>query len=219
MQKSIVSNHMFLFVCYKAGSGGENLATKISKFDNCVPLDFYKTPEDRTVIVGEFFKKIFLNVVGPFEKLLENAQKIIDNTNLNNKIHVVPSHWDYPWLVPYFPNSKFVRIIFDDFGIEKIQENKLKKIDNGKFNTFLELTGFCQIFVDDAILKKLLKEKKVTLKMSGGEILKVLSPFMEEHNIDDIGDYSSLIKNVNVLNIWFDTAEPSDDQILNFLKN
>ena len=219
MQKLIVSNHKFLFVCYQAGAGGEHVTTQISKFDNCTPLEFYKTEENRTIITSEFFKKTFLNAVGPIEKLLGIAQQILDTKELSNKLNIVPSHWDYTFLLPHFPNSKFIRIVHE--GNSEIQENAIKKIRGGKFRTFQELFGFCLVYVNNITLKKLLTEKQINLTMNGGQVLDVLDPFVskEPTGCKDLCNYVHLVKHKQVFNMWYNTFEESKDQILNFIKD
>ena len=219
MQKLIVSNHKFLFVCYQAGAGGEHVTTQISKFDNCTPLEFYKTEENRTIITSEFFKKTFLNAVGPIEKLLGIAQQILDTKELSNKLDIVPSHWDYTFLLPHFPNSKFIRIVHDSNS--EIQENAITKIHGGKFRTFQELVGFCLIYVDNITLKNLLTEKQINLSMNGGQVLDVLYPFVskEPTGCKDLHNYVHLVKHERVFNMWYNTFEESKNQILNFIKD
>jgi hypothetical protein len=219
MQKSMISNHKFLFVCYQAGSGGEATATKISNFDSCIPLEFYKTEENRTIITNEFFKKTFLNAVGPIEKLLGIAQQILDTKELSNKLNIVPSHWDYTFLLPHFPNSKFVRIVHE--GNSEIRENSITKIRGGKFRTFQELVGFCLVYVDDITLKNLLTEKQINLTMNGGQVLDVLDPFVskEATGCNDLCNYVHLVEHNQVFNMWYNAFEESKDQILNFIKD
>lgn len=218
MQKSIISNHKFVFVCYEAGSGGENITTQISKFDNCTPLEFYKTQENRTIITSEFFKKTFLNAVGPIEKILEIARTILDSNTLTDTINVVPSHWDYTFLLSHFPNSKFVRIVHD--GNPEIEQNTITKIRGGKFRTFQELVGFCLVYVDHITLQNLLTKKQINLTMNGGQVLDTLDPFVskEPTGCKDLCNYTQLVTHDKVFNMWYDTFEESKDQIYNFIK-
>jgi len=219
MQKSIISNHKFVFVCYESGSGGENIATQISKFDNCTPLEYYKTQENRTIITTDFFKKTFLNGVGPIEKVLEISQSILDSNMLTDTIYVVPSHWDYTFLLSHFPNSKFVRIVHN--GNYDIQQNALAKICGGKFKTFQELVGFCLVFVDNITLKNLLTKKQINLTMNGGQVLDILDPFIsrEPTGCKFLCNFTKLVSHDKVFNLWYNTFQESKDQIFNFIKD
>ena len=127
MIKSPLSDQVFLFVCYESGSGGENLSTRISELNPCVPLKFYKTEQGRTIITSDFFEKVFLYSAGPIEKLLQKAQDFLKNKAMtSDKITVSPSHWDFEFLLPYFPNSKFVRIVHNN--AELVAQNRVDKI-------------------------------------------------------------------------------------------
>jgi hypothetical protein len=215
MIKSPLSERVFLFVCYESGSGGENLATQLARLEPCWPLKFYTTEQGRTIITSDYFEKVFLYSVTPFDHVLQKAQDMLASKVLpSDKITVSPSHWDVDVLLPYFPNSKFVRITHDNSDL--IQQNRINKIHNSKFSNFAEFTGFCLAYVDKEVLSELLKQKTITFDMQMGKILEVLTPFR-------IGSTESKFKNnilvdhKQVFNILYNTYEKNQQEILNFI--
>lgn len=217
MQELILSNKIFVFVCYEAGSGGENLATRVSKLAGCTPLEYFKTTEDRTMIVNEYFDKVFLRSFWDFDKVVDTAGQILKQKPLNNEINIIPSHWDCTNLLPYFPNGKFIRIVHNN-GPE-LSDNITKKIYGRKFDSFQEFIGFCYVYVDDDALKKLLKDNQISMRMNAGQVVELLKPYMKNTvNLSRLGKYTELIEHDAVLNVWYKTVDESMDKIFNFIR-
>ena len=215
MIKSPLSDRVFLFVCYESGSGGENLSTKISNLEPCMPLEFYTTEQGRTIITSDFFEKVFLYSVTPIDNLLQKAQGILQSKTISDsKITVSPSHWDFDVLLPYFPNSKFVRIVHDDPKL--MEQNRVNKIDNSKFSNFLEFTGFCLSYVERDTLTELLKQKKITFDMQIGEIIEVLNDYRIK-STESVFKNNVLVDHKQVFNVVYNTFEEKQKQILNFI--
>jgi hypothetical protein len=215
MIKSPLSDRVFLFVCYESGSGGENLSTKISNLEPCMPLEFYTTEQGRTIITSDFFEKVFLYSVVPIDNLLQKAQGILQSKTISDsKITVSPSHWDFDVLLPYFPNSKFVRIVHDDPKL--MEQNRVNKIDNSKFSNFLEFTGFCLSYVERDTLTELLKQKKITFDMQIGEIIEVLNDYRIK-STESVFKNNVLVDHKQVFNVVYNTFEEKQKQILNFI--
>jgi hypothetical protein len=220
MQKLSLSDHIFVFVCYQPGAGGENLSTNISRLANCVPLEFYVTPERRTIIMHEFFEKTFLNLGAPLDKLISAAQNILQKKCVSDKIHVVPSHRDHHELSGYFPNSKFIRIV----NADRDQLDKLvnEKVYSGKFRSLQELKGYCLIFIDYTVLQLLFKQKKIHLGMTIGDIYKIIKPFINKELYDirkNIADssFNFLVNNRNVFNLEWGQYESHKEHIEHFI--
>jgi hypothetical protein len=215
MIKSPLSDRIFLFVCYESGSGGENLSTKISKLEPCMPLEFYTTEQGRTIITSDFFEKVFLYSGASFDTLLQKAQNLLQSKTLvQDKILVCPSHWDFDVLLPYFPNGKFVRIVHDD--LELVEQNRINKIHNSKFSNFLEFTGFCLSYVEQDTLGELLKQKKITFDMQIGEILAVLNDY-RIGSTESRFKHNIMVDHKQVFNVLYNTFEINQKQILNFI--
>jgi hypothetical protein len=215
--QELLSNKVFVFVCYQAGSGGENLSYQISKFDGCAPLECYRTKEDRTVITNEFFDKIFLRYYWPREKIVSGARQILEHKPIDHELIVVPSHWDYPSLSPYFPNSKYVRIVHN--GDSEVSDNVTKKVYGGKFETFLEFIGFCSGYVEENVIKHLLKHKEISMEMNAGQVFDVLKPYMKTiTKPSTVGRYTEVIDNEAVLNVCYKKFDQSIERIYNFIK-
>lgn len=217
MQKSILSDKVFVFVCYQSGSGGEKMSTQVSKFDNCNKLEFYTTPDDRTVITNELFNKVFLNMGWSLDKILESArQTLLTNENIGNKLHVVPSHWDYTHILPYFPNGKIVRIIHNNHNA--ITQLRDRKVFGGKFKTFLELKGYCLMYVTDGVFKKLLTEKRLNMEMTIGQIHEILVPVMNVMpEPGRNGDFTVQSCDARVFDVWHNTFESNKNSIADFI--
>jgi hypothetical protein len=217
MLESPVSDRSFLFVCYQPGSGGEKLSTQISNFAECNTLEYYTTPEDRTVITNEFFDKVFLNPGWALGRILDTARQILTVKHLSDKLHVIPSHWDYNSVKPWFPNSKFVRIVHNNH--DTIIRNGIKKVSNGQFKSFLELKGYCLMYVTEANLQRLLAQKKLNTNMTIGKVHEIL--FSESVTFDDPkrpADYTVCINNHQVFNLWYNKFDQYQVKVMDFLK-
>lgn len=215
MKNLLLSDQVFIFVCYKAGTGGESLSTHISKLEPCVPLEHYITAQHRTIITSDIFEKVFLYSVGPFENLLEKARIIMTHKKLvQNKLHVSPSHWDYDFLIPYFPNSKFIRIICDDPEIAV--KNQKEKILNGKFSNFLEFKGFCLMCVEQTVFEELFKKKQISFNRPIGETYNVLKNYIKSSE-RSLFRSELQIDHKLVFNIKYNTFEQHQQEILNFI--
>ena len=76
MKNLLLSDQVFIFVCYKAGTGGESLSTHISKLEPCVPLEHYITAQHRTIITSDIFEKVFLLLFrGRIKSIQSNPEK------------------------------------------------------------------------------------------------------------------------------------------------
>lgn len=211
-----------VFVCYYPGAGGERLATQISQFDVCVPLQYYLTEQSRTIITSDLFGKSFLMPVGPFSRLLELAKSSLENAPIVKKFHVVPSHWDVDHLRTEFPYSKYIRIISPE-NIKILYDNTDYKVMQGKFQSIAELKGYCLIYVDISVLITLLKNHKIKLSMTIGEIHSLLEPFIDDDNLEKNSFasrdnlYGRQIECKNILNIDYQSFEQNQEIIKNFL--
>jgi hypothetical protein len=180
-----------------------------------MPLEFYTTEQGRTIITSDFFEKVFLYSVTPIDNLLQKAQGILQSKTISDsKITVSPSHWDFDVLLPYFPNSKFVRIVHDDPKL--MEQNRVNKIDNSKFSNFLEFTGFCLSYVERDTLTELLKQKKITFDMQIGEIIEVLNDYRIK-STESVFKNNVLVDHKQVFNVVYNTFEEKQKQILNFI--
>lgn len=161
-----------IFVCYTAGSGGEKVSVEISQLPGIVPLSYYTAVGNRTVITNDIFDKKFLKPL-PIKETIELAEQSLNNEPMTS-MHVVPSHYDFGSLVPYFPNSKFIRLLANNSDQPQVKKNLYKKIWLGSIPTFNEFTGYCLCYTDKVTLAKLLAEKKLNLNMTMGEIQCIL---------------------------------------------
>jgi len=215
MKNLPLSDQVFVFVCYKAGTGGEYLSTCISKIESCVHLEYYTTDQNRTIITSDFFEKVFLYSVGPFENLLQKAKIILaHNPLIQNKLHVSPSHWDYDFLIPYFPKSKFIRIFCDD--TELIKKNVEEKINNGKFSTFLEFKGFCLIYVEQIVFETLFQQRQIAFNKPIGETYNVLQNHLKSSE-NSVFRSKLKIDHKQVFNLEYDTYNQHQREIVNFI--
>jgi hypothetical protein len=221
MQNLSLSDHTFVFVCYQAGAGGENLSTNISRLADCIPLEFYVTPERRTIIIDEFFEKTFLNSGAPLDQLIGTAQNILKNKCVSDKIHVVPSHRDYHELSGYFPNSKFIRIVNADS--DQLQKLVEEKVYSSKFRSFEELKGYCLSYIDYTGLQFLFKQRKINISMTIGDIYKIIKPFInpeyDTRKAVTDSSYNLLVNDCNVFNLEWGQYELHKEQIQQFIKN
>jgi len=218
--KSLSKN--IVFVCYYPGAGGENIASKISKFDVCTPLEYYLTKQSRTVITNELFGKSFLMPVGPFDRLLKMAETIAPDTLEGERFHVVPSHWDVNYLESEFPNSKYIRIVSPQ-DRKILRNNTDYKVGQDKFYSLSQLKGYCLMYVDICLLSTLLKSRQIQLLMTIGEIDSVLKPHINKDNVkknsfsSKSDFYSQTIDRKNILNIPYQGFETHKEVIEKFL--
>jgi hypothetical protein len=217
MKKSTDYKKQFVFVCYQPGSGGEKLSTWIAQAADFEPLTFYKTPQDRTVITNEYFEKIFLNPVGPFENLLQTANKILETKPTSSKLNVVPSHWDYDLLHPHFAHSKFIRIVHND--PETICEIVTEKVFGGKLQSLLELKGYCMMYIDEPEFLNLFLKRKISMSMTIGEIHDIILPYITKtvNSKKKYKNYTIKLDNPNILNVWYNDFD--QQQILDFVRS
>jgi hypothetical protein len=157
-----------IFVCYTAGSGGERVSVEISQLPGMVPLSYYTANGNRTVITNDIFDKKFLKP-SPMLEIVESAAQSLNNNPITG-LHVVPSHHDFKLLLPYFSNSKFIRLLANTSDQPQLDKNLYEKIWLGYIPTFSEFTGYCLCYTDKVTLSKLLAEKKLNLNMTIGEI-------------------------------------------------
>jgi hypothetical protein len=217
MVKFPISDRVFVFVCYQGGAGGENLCTKISQFDCCEPVQSYLTPQNRTVITNDFFDKTFLKSVGPIDKLLDQARKIVATKDVPEKTCVSPSHWDFDFLVEHFPYSKFIRIIHPDPS--ELRETCQIKILDGNFCSLTELKGYCLQYVDMRTLAELLTTKSISLNMNIGQIQNILDTCPKKYTNDDLSVFRNIIvDHKQVLNVKYNNFEQQKQAIFNFVK-
>lgn len=222
MQKLSQHSDRLLFVCYYPGAGGERLSVLISNLHACEALQSYFTEQSRTVITNDLFEKTFLTPVGPFDLLRERAESITIDWSKLEKVHVVPSHWDIQYLEPIFPRSKFIRIISPD-DLDLLISNTDKKVMQGRFNSLLEMKGYCLMYVTDTVFQDLLKGKKLRMSMTIGQVHAVLETFITQamrqtffcH--DGTNLYLDEIIKTNVLNIPYQECDRYMSQIEHFI--
>jgi hypothetical protein len=217
MKKLKDYSNQFVFVCYDVGAGGESTSVKISSIESCSQLTCYVTEESRTIITNEFFQKIFLKITGSFDEKVQIAQKILQNSAIPKKILIVPSHWDYSFYSNHteFENSRFIRIISPSKEI--LENNTNEKIYNSKFKTLSELIGFCLIFVNKDILSLLLKNKKINMQMTIGEIKQELVNMPNSKQGCMIDSFRSIVKHDSILNIDYNSFSKNQSMIKEFL--
>lgn len=162
----------FVFVCYIAGTGGERLSVETAQLPGLVPLSYYTAFGNRTVITSDIFDKKLLRPC-PLGEVINLVEQSLNNKSVVGT-HVVPSHYDFDLLLPYFPNSKFIRLLSNNTDRPQVKRNLYKKIWLGRVPTFNEFTGYCLCYTDKVTLSKLLAEKKLNLDMTIGEIQCVL---------------------------------------------
>lgn len=222
MQKLSQHSDRLLFVCYYPGAGGERLSVLISQLRACEALQSYFTEQSRTVITNDLFEKTFLTPVGPFDRLRERAQAITIDWSKLEKVHVVPSHWDIQYLEPLFPSSRFIRII-SPADLDLLVLNTDRKVMQGRFNSLLELKGYCLMYVTETTFRDLLKEKKLRMSMTIGQVHAVLEPFitsdMRETFFchDGTNLYRDEIIKTNVLNIPYQECDRYISEIEHFI--
>ena len=105
----------YLFVCYNGGTGGEQLAQKLSQLDKCYTLDFHMW-NGRT---------INHNHLNDFQ-VLERG-KPLSSTNLTEKYHVVPTHCR-PEDVKYDGLKITINFPRDPILIKEIEDNCYNKL-------------------------------------------------------------------------------------------
>lgn len=222
MQKLAEISDKLIFVCYHPGAGGERLSVEISQLDVCEPLQSYFTDQFRTVITNDLSAKNFLVPVGPFDLLLERVKDLAINWPELMKLHVIPSHWDVEFLEPIFPHSRFIRIISpEDLGI--LHGNTDRKVMQGHCHSLAELRGYCLMYVTMSTFRDLLKEKKLNLSMTIGQIHGVLEPFVSEQtrrsvfSHDGANLYKKKIIKRNILNVSYQDSPTCMIEIESFL--
>ena len=146
----------FIFVCYKNGCGGEQLALKISKINGCVPLEF--TKHGKRIVVKDVFNSNLLKEI-PTPGFTPNT---INSTGWN----VVPSHRCPDILQDIYSNSMFVVINMpeSDIDIKKLILRKYKYFELSARSTFIERLGSYKDFGGDMIDKKKIKQLVKPLK-------------------------------------------------------
>jgi hypothetical protein len=156
-----------VFVCYQAGTGGENFAVSMSKLPAFDPLEFYWSNGKRTVITNEYFNKLFLQT-GKFNQAIDYA----NTKSLPPRLQAIPSHYDYDRLLPYFPNSRFIRILtpVDELDKIKLKRNLYKKLWLGRLASFAEFCGWCQIYISQERFEILIKQNKIKMGMTFGQL-------------------------------------------------
>jgi len=122
-----------LFVCYRHGCRGENMAHRISQHPLFRTLEASKI-NNRTIINNCYFDKKFLS---------QRDMIDFDLLELPNKNLVVPSHYFYDDLHHHFPTAKYISI---DVPID-LNDFKRKLFDRFyeyKSSSLLELVGECE---------------------------------------------------------------------------
>ena len=99
----------FIFVCYKNGCGGEQLALKISNTQGCIPLEFNK--HGKRTVVKDIFKSNLLKKIP--------ASNFVPNPGPDTDFNVVPTHMSPDVLQETYPNSIFVVIKLPESDIDK----------------------------------------------------------------------------------------------------
>jgi len=146
----------FIFVCYKNGCGGEQLALKISKINGCVPLGFNK--HGKRIVVKDVFNSNLLKAI-PAPGFTPD---IINSHGWN----VVLSHRCPDILQNIYPNSMFVVIKMpeSDIDIKKLILRKYKYFELSARSTFVERLGGYKDYGGDMTDKKKIKQLAKPLK-------------------------------------------------------
>jgi len=122
-----------LFVCYRHGCHGEYMAHRISQHPLFRTLVADKV-NGRTVIKNDYFNKKFLsqrNMIN-FDLLKLPAENL-----------VVPSHYFYDELQPYFPAAKYVSIDVP-IDLHGYKQKLFDRFYGYKSSSLLELVGECE---------------------------------------------------------------------------
>ena len=126
-----------IFVCYSQGTGGEKLATEISKLDKCNNLKS-KTVEQRTITVDILECE---GRSGPIN--YDTIHKILNKVEHSPKWYVVPTHY-HPIMLDKINAKKLYVIInnpTDSSHIKMVENNIIEKVLLHKFSNILELKG------------------------------------------------------------------------------
>ena len=126
-----------LFVCYTHGTGGEKLASEISKLPECNKL-ISSLVNNRTISRDIFLGRARYNKLD-----IKSILPLIEKTEVNEKWYVVPSHFA-PKELTKLPGRHFYIIIKDPESYDETTQVTKKifdKVWKFKFYDILEIKG------------------------------------------------------------------------------
>jgi hypothetical protein len=122
-----------LFVCYRHGCRGENMAHRISQHPLFRTLEADKV-NGRTIIRNDYFDKKFV---------AQRDMVRLDQLQLPAEDIVVPSHYFYDDLYRHFPNAKYLSIDIPH-ELEDFNQKLFDRYHEYKASSLLELVGECE---------------------------------------------------------------------------